>query len=98
MKRLTVMVMLAFAVSACSVSLSQLIQDARWGVDAVCMIGQNTLPADVCSDTLTTLDTAKALADKDGNAARAGVKQLLTQLEMQHPQIIDWTHWLTASL
>ena len=98
-RRLVLLTLLMLPMAACAKpDLPTLLQDATYGLEAVCAIGQQTLPPVVCTDGLTVLSTAKALAVKDGDAARAGVKTLLGDLEMRQPQIVPWTHWLTVAL
>lgn len=85
-------------VSCTKPDLPTLLQDAKYGLDAVCVIGQNTLPPVVCADGDQALIAAKAIAEKDGDKAAPAVKALLMDLETRQPQIADWTHWLTAKL
>ena len=89
----------ALAALGCTTpDLPAVLQDAKYGLDAVCVIGQDTLPAAVCADGDQALLAAKALALKDGASARPAVKALLLDLEMRQPQIAGWTHWLTEAL
>lgn len=86
-------------VSACTKpDLPTLLQDAKYGLDAVCVIGQNTLSPAVCADGDHVLDAARALALKDGDRAVAPIKALLVDLETRQPSIAAWTHWLTSRL
>lgn len=90
----------ALSLAACQKpDLPTLLQDAKYGLDAVCAIGQQTLPPAVCDDGDLALIAAKNIAtSKAFDDARPQVKQLLTDLETKQPQIVPWTHWLTAAL
>lgn len=78
--------------------LATALQDAKWGLVAVCAIGQDTLPAVVCSDGLNGLDAAVAIAQHDPAHAAAAVKAFLAGLALRHPELHDFWAFITDKL
>lgn len=89
---------LVFLFGCTKPDLPTALQDAKWGLVAVCAIGQDTLSPIVCSDGLNGLDAAVAIAQKDPAHAAAAVKMFLAGLEARHPEFHDFWAFITDKL